>query len=167
MKQPQELEEEHEEEEFNEDIKEDVSTDTEEKKPIQKKEIKKEKSKRQLTEKQLEALQRGRQKGLEKLKEKGQITKQKKEIKKQILENDVKDIEEMKKVAEFSTIDKKVDTLFNRFNDIDSKITEIVEMKKKKQSVKYQNALKENIKIEAKQQVLNDRAKVYNRWDFL
>lgn len=125
------------------------------------------KPKRKLTQKQLEALKRGREKGLAKLKEKGEVTKTRKEIKKKIHENDIKDVEELKKVAEFSTIDKKVESLYNKFNDIDSKISEMVEMKKKKQSAKYQNALKDKIKEEAQIHVYQNKAKEYNRWDYL
>lgn len=126
------------------------------------------KPKRQMTEAQKEALAKGRQMGWEKLKQKHQIANTKKavtqEIKKIKEETNVKEIEDLKKIADVSTVNSKVDKLYNRFDEINSTLTQLLEMKKKKQDNKYQQEIHREIKNQAREVVVKNTMKPYNRW---
>lgn len=152
---------------IEEDVKdnEEVVETSEEIKPN--KETKPDKKKRVLSEKQKEALSKGRELGLQKLKERGELTKQKKQVKQKILENNVKDIEELKKVAEFATIDKRIAELTEHFKNVNSKVTELYELKKKKNNQKYKEQLENQIKVDSQLHLLNKKTQEYSRWDNL
>ena len=132
-------------------------------------EITKAKPKRVLTEAQKEALAKGRERGWEKLKEKHQVANKKKAVVKQIKqiqeETNVKEVDELKKIADVSQVHSKVEKLNSRFNDIDNKITELLEMKKKKQDGKYQQLIQDEIKNQARQAVVKKSMSSYNRWE--
>ena len=126
------------------------------------------KPKRQMTEAQKEALAKGRQMGWEKLKQKHEIANTKKAVNKEIKkiqeETNVKEIEDLKKIADVSTVNNKVDKLYNRFDEINSTLTQLLEMKKKKQDNKYQHEIKKEIKNQAREVVIKNTMKPYNRW---
>lgn len=126
------------------------------------------KPKRVMTDAQKEALAKGRQKGWDKLRERQALAKEKSVVNKQIKqiqeETQVKDVEDLKKIADISGVNKKVEGLYTRFNDIDSKLTEMLEMKKKKHNTEYQRALQDEVKKEARSQIVNKTAGAYNRW---
>jgi hypothetical protein len=145
---------------INEDINENI-----EKKP---EEVKK-KSKRIINDKQKAALDEGRRIGLLKKQEISNLNKQKKEIKEKLKIQNEQEIEELKKVADFVTIDKKIQELSTRFNEINSKISDIYDMKKKKHSKRYQDALKQQIREKAELELYQQKSEQYkkSKWDYL
>lgn len=126
------------------------------------------KPKRVLSDLQKAALAKGREAGLQKLKAKHQLSSTKKAVDQQIKqikeEAQVQDVEELKKIADISGVNKRVEGLYSLFNDIDSKISEMLEMKKKKRNNDYQKALHDEVKKEAREQVIRKTAGTYNRW---
>ncbi len=141
-----------------EDVKKDIEKTPEEVK----------KTKRTINEKQKKALDEGRRIGLLKKQEKADLNKQKKEIKQKLHIQDKQEIEELKKVADFLTIDKKIEELSTRFADINSKISDIYDMKKKKHNKLYQEALKQQIREKAEMEVFQQKSNQYkSKWDYL
>jgi hypothetical protein len=151
------------EEDINDVIKQDIEN-IENKKPE-----KPLKTKRTINENQRKALDEGRRIGLLKKQEISNLNKQKKEIKQKLQIEDKKEIEELKKVADFLTIDKKIEELSTRFNDINSKISEMYDIKKKKNSKRYQDMLKQQIREKAELELYQQKSEQYkkSKWDYL
>jgi hypothetical protein len=126
----------------------------------------KSKPKRVLTDAQKEALAKGRERGWEKLKQKHQQANKKKEVVQKIKqikeETNVKEIEDLKKIADVSQVHSKVEKLNEKFNDIDNKITELLELKKKKLDNKYQNEIQAQIKNQAREMVVKKSMSNYS-----
>ena len=151
------------EEDINDVIKQDIEN-IENKKP---EEVKK--PKRIINDKQKAALDEGRRIGLLKKQEISNLNKQKKEIKEKLKIQDKQEIEELKKVADFVTINKKIEELGTRFNDINSKISEMYDIKKKKNSKRYQDMLKQQIREKAELELYQQKSEQYkkSKWDYL
>ncbi len=151
------------EEDINDVIKQDIEN-IENKKP---EEVKK--PKRIINDKQKAALDEGRRIGLLKKQEIAELNKKKKEIKQKLQIEDKKEIEELKKVADFVIINKKIEELSTRFADINSKISEMYDIKKKKNSKRYQEALKQQIREKAELELYQQKSEQYkkSKWDYL
>ena len=52
----------------------------------------------------------------------------------------------------------------NRFNEFDSKISELLSLKKKKHSEEYKRALQEQIKKDTRGEIIKKKTEVYNPW---
>jgi hypothetical protein len=127
------------------------------------------KPKRVLTEAQKEALAKGREIGLKKLKESKQNNLQKKEVEQQIKkvkeETNIKKLEELKHIADVGGVYSKVEKLNSKFENVESKLNELIELKKKKLDAKLQQQINNEVKNQAKQTLLKNSMKAYNKWE--
>ena len=113
-----------------------------------------------MSEKQLDALKRGRELCVARLKEQGKVTNEKKAVSKDIMkikqEKNIKDVEELKKITEINNVNDNVEKLNGRFNDLDSKLNELINLKKQKKFLKEDDIIKNEIRNEIKKGVVND-----------
>jgi hypothetical protein len=117
------------------------------------------KTKRVMSEKQLQALAEGRKKGVEKLRQKGNITRNKQAVHRQVKELKEQEViqstDELKKYADVSYIRKSVEELNNRFSSIHSKFENIdnrfngyLSEREQRKADKQNNILNETVKKE-------------------
>jgi uncharacterized Ntn-hydrolase superfamily protein len=128
------------------------------------------KKKKVLTEKQLQALAAGRAKGLQKLKQSGIITQQKKEADKKVkeikdellVENRLKETEDLSKFADISIVRKSVEDLnnkfaniYSKFDNIDSKFNNYLNDREERKKIKQNRVVEETVKKEIPKAVNN------------
>ena len=62
----------------------------------------------------------------------------------------------MKKITEINNVNDNVEKLNGRFNDLDSKLNELINLKKQKKFLKEDDIIKNEIRNEIKKRVVND-----------
>ena len=120
------------------------------------------KTKRVMSEKQLQALAEGRKKGVEKLRQKGDTTRNKDVVNKQVKqlkqEELIQSTDELKNYADLSYIRKSVEDLNNRYKsveDLNNRFSGYLSEREQRKADKQNNVLNETVKKELPRAVNN------------